>query len=41
MKKVLRTSEALEKAGILSVVMPSLEKGVFEWKISPVSVKDK
>lgn len=41
MKKVLRTSEALEKAGILSVVMPSLEKGVFEWKISPSSVKDK
>lgn len=41
MKTVLRTSEALEKAGILSVVMPSLEKGVFEWKISPSSVKDK
>lgn len=41
MKSVLRASETLEKTGILSVVMPSLEEGIIEWKKCPSSVKGK
>jgi hypothetical protein len=31
-KSVLRSSEALEKMGVLTLVMPSLNEGVLEWK---------
>lgn len=41
MKTILRTSEVLEKTGVLTVVMPSPGEGVLEWRKSPSSAEGK
>ncbi len=41
MKTVLRASEVLEKAGTLTVIMPSPGEGILEWTKSPSSAEGK